>query len=255
MRDTVQQLESQLRRGAFFTHTALSRNAERIHEVESFAYGLVDLLVEKGVATTDEISNAAKAVRQEMDESGETVGPGVALRVDGVEPGQDPYVPVNCAERIHICKAICCRLHFALSAEEVESGKTMWDLGQPYYIRQGSTGCCVHLDRSTNECGIYKNRPVICRAYSCATDDRIWKDFDKMELNEEWINQHMGGNQPRLVAALMWPYGSPGSGEESEPTAGEEPDRLAEDEQSETAQCLSRRSEIPAPESGTLELT
>lgn len=227
-KETVQQLESQLRRGAFFTHTALSRNAERIHEVESFAYGLVDLLVEKGVVTTDEISSAAKAVRQEMDETGETVGPGVALRVDGVAPGQDPYVPVNCTERLHVCKAICCRLHFALSAEEVESNQVKWDLGQPYYIRQDSTGCCVHKDKNTNTCGIYENRPVICRAYSCATDGRIWKDFDKVELNEEWINEHLGGSQPRLVAALMWPHGSLGSTEELETEREEEAESEAE---------------------------
>jgi hypothetical protein len=34
----------------------------------------------------------------------------------------DVFVPVNCAERMHVCQAICCRLHFALSAVEVEAG-------------------------------------------------------------------------------------------------------------------------------------
>lgn len=129
-------------------------------------------------------------------------GPGVALRVDGDEEGDD-FVPANCAERIHVCKAVCCRLSFALSAGEVEAGKVRWDLGRPYYIRQESEGYCTHNDQNGRSCGIYHDRPAVCRRYSCARDGRISKDFDEMELNEEWIAENLGESRPRLARAMM----------------------------------------------------
>lgn len=197
------QLERQVERGSLFTHTALSNNAERLHEAESFLYGLIDVLVALGVTTSDEVAEAAGRVRREMAEKGETLGPGVALRVEETRAPAE-FVPVNCNERIHICKAICCKLNFTLTANEIESGQVKWDLGRPYYIRQEASGYCTHNDTKKGCCSIYHNRPGVCRNYSCANDKRIWKDFEKMELNEEWLAENLAGeSKPRLARALM----------------------------------------------------
>lgn len=200
--EALPQLERQVERGSLFTHTALSSNAGRINEVESVLYGLVDVMVKQGTVTAEAVFEAAKQVRHEMEAKGEAAEPGVALRVDsaGVEKN---FVPVNCAERIHICKAACCRLSFALSAEEIESGRVKWDLGQPYLIRQETTGYCAHNDPRAKSCRIYQNRPGVCRNYSCARDERIWKDFERMELNEEWISEHLAESRPHLARARM----------------------------------------------------
>jgi Fe-S-cluster containining protein len=197
-------LERQVERGNLFAHTALSNNAERINEAESILYGLTDLMIEKGAVTSDEVLRAAAKVRGEMEAKGETIGPGVALRVDGDEEKDDGFVPVNCAQRIHICKAVCCRLQFALSAKEVESGKVKWDLGRPYHIRQESTGYCTHNDPEKKSCRIYHDRPTVCRRYSCAKDERIWKNFEEMELNDEWISENLGESRPLLARARMF---------------------------------------------------
>ena len=202
--ESLARLERQVDRGSLFTHTALSQSADRIHEAESFLYGLLDVLIEKKMVTQDEVIQATRKVRHEMAEKGQTLGPGIALRIDGDDDKKDDFVPVNCAERLPICKAVCCSLSFALTAEEVESGEIKWDLGEPYYIRQESTGCCTHLDPNKG-CSIYENRPGVCRQYSCANDERIWNDFDKMILNEAWINEHRGASRPRLVTAQMLP--------------------------------------------------
>lgn len=202
--DDVSKLERQVERGSLFTHTALSRNAEETHDAASFAYGLVDLLVAKGLVTREEVLGAAQNVREQMEERGETIGPGVALRVDAPpEPGRE-IVLVNCAERMPVCKAICCKLTFALTREEVEAGYVKWDLGIPYQIRQEPNGACTH-QATTGACGVYENRPGICRRYSCAGDTRIWKDFEGMVLNDEWLREHLGGTTPRLVTARMIP--------------------------------------------------
>jgi Fe-S-cluster containining protein len=198
----LDRLERQVERGNLFAHTALSNNAERVNEAEAIVYGLTDLLIEKGAITADEVFGAASRVRGEMEAKGETIGPGVALRVD--EDKEDSVAPVNCAERIHICKAVCCRLQFALSAEEVESGKVKWDLGRPYHIRQESTGYCAHNDPEKKSCRIYHDRPTVCRRYSCAKDERIWTNFEEMELNEEWIKENLGESRPLLARALMF---------------------------------------------------
>lgn len=199
----LNQLERQMERGGLHTHTIVSRNADRISEAESFLYGAIDILIDKGLLTEFELSKAAEKVRREMDNAGQTVGPGIALRVDGDESGPREAAPVNCAKRLPICKAVCCKLHFALSADEVESGIVKWDLGEPYHIRHKANGCCHHLDSESKGCSVYDNRPKVCRQYSCEKDKRVWIDFENMILNEEWIAENLYASKPRVVALQM----------------------------------------------------
>lgn len=202
--DELARLERQVERGSLFTHTVVSRNAESIQEGESILYGLIDILIEKGIVSKDDILNASGKVRQEMDEKGQNIGPGIALHVSA-ENKKDVFVPVNCLERLHVCKAVCCKLHFALTAEQVESGKIKWDLGQPYYIRHEVSGYCSHSDPATRCCSVYEHRPGICHQYSCANDTRIWSDFANLVLNEEWISEHLVDTRPHLTTTQMVP--------------------------------------------------
>src|SRR5436853_6118066 len=183
-------LERQVERGNFFTHTALGLNAIRLSEVESFTYGLIDALIGRGLLSAEDISGSVGNIREEILQKGEIEGCGVALRVDSQEEATRPMVKVDCEARWHICNGVCCKLDFALSQEEVEGGKLKWDLGRPYFIRHESDGLCSHSERGTGRCGVYQDRPAVCRNYSCAHDKRIWKDFEKMELNEEWLTEH-----------------------------------------------------------------
>jgi len=201
----VQELERQLERSGYFTHSSLSQQAERINEIESFLYGLIDTLIDDGKVQKEKLEQVVQKVRKETVERHEHFHAGIAIRVDGKETAIDDFVPVNCDERMHICKGVCCKLNFALSVDEIESGKPKWDLGQPYYIRQKSTGYCTHLDENKQCCSIYNDRPKVCRKYSCAKDTRIWKDFEKMELNTEWIAQNLKERQVHLQGIYMIP--------------------------------------------------
>lgn len=137
-------------------------------------------------------------------ERGERPARHISLRVDdGISKGSDPEIQVNCAERMPVCQAVCCKLKFNLTPEEVEGGHVRWDLGMPYFIRQTAEGMCVHNDRTTGRCGIYDKRPRPCRRYRCAGDERIWKDFDNMVLNEEWLSGHLSVGRFRLRSARM----------------------------------------------------
>ena len=141
----------------------------------------------------------------ELSESGtqaRVTWPGIAFRVDPDNPA--PPVAVNCEERMHVCHAVCCKLNFALTPEEVDGGKVKWDLGFPYMIRHGANGYCSHNDTATGRCTNYANRPGVCHRYSCANDPRIWKDFDNMVLNEDWIRANLT-NQSRITVGKALP--------------------------------------------------
>jgi Fe-S-cluster containining protein len=202
--EIVQELERQLERSGYFTHSSLSNQAERINEIESFLYGLIDTLIDDGKVQKEKLEEVVQKVRTETVQRKEHFHAGIAIRVDGEEK-KDDFVPVNCEERMHICKGVCCKLNFALSVDEIENGKSKWDLGQPYYIRQKSTGYCTHLNEKKKCCSIYNDRPKVCRKYSCAGDKRIWKDFEKMELNAEWIENNLQERKVQLQGVYMIP--------------------------------------------------
>ncbi len=193
------ELEQQVTRGAHYLHTAITRQAERLNESEAFLYGLIDALLEKGVVEEATLQAKIAGLRDEVRKKGEQFTTGVIVRQD---PAQPPIAPdINCAERLHICQAACCRLSFALSVQELEEGKVRWDLGRPYMIRHNAQGRCVHLQAGSCGCSVYADRPRVCKVYSCRGDERIWKDFEGMVLNTEWIEENLSGDQ--LVLAAM----------------------------------------------------
>jgi Fe-S-cluster containining protein len=195
-------LHRQLERNALFTHGALNNLSARINESDSFLYAIIDLMIKKGVLATEEIETFVQEVRKESIKKNETAHPSLSMRVDA---GSDnDYTPVNCEERLHVCKAICCKLDFALNAEEIEEGHIRWDMGRPYFIRHEANGFCTHLNMKTKGCGVYGHRPGVCKKYSCATDTRIWKNFERMELNQEWINTYLKEAKVKLVDASMF---------------------------------------------------
>jgi Fe-S-cluster containining protein len=195
-------LERQVERGSLFTHTALSKQSARINEIESFLYAVIDILAQKGITPPEELKLAVEGVRDEMMEKGEMAHPGLSLRVDGEE--DSAFIPVNCNERMHICEAVCCKLQFALSAEEIEAGKVRWDLGRPYTIRQEQNCYCTHINPEDKKCNVYNDRPSVCKKYSCANDTRIWNDFDKMVLNKTWIEENIQENRFQFHRAPMF---------------------------------------------------
>ena len=185
------QLERQVERGQLFLHDELSQSFARLQETEAFLHALIDLLLSKGIVQEQELQEAIIQVRQEQAQRGERAEPHLAIQQEQQVESSAPPMLVDCAARMHVCHAICCKLDFALTISEIESGNIKWDLGRPYAIRHEQDGYCTHNQRETGHCGIYAHRPAICREYSCANDPRIWSDFEKMELNTAWINEHL----------------------------------------------------------------
>lgn len=201
----IHELERQLERSGFYTHSAISNQAQRINEIESFLYGLIDSLIQKKLIDKSKFEDQVKAVREETLKAGEHSHAGIAITADTDEGPDDDFIPVDCEQRIPVCKAVCCKLNFALTVNEIELGKAKWDLGEPYFIRQNENGFCSQFDTDNRCCSIYEDRPKVCRKYSCANDGRIWKDFEKMELNHEWLGENFRQRKVQLREVYMIP--------------------------------------------------
>jgi hypothetical protein len=199
MIDPVAGLERQLGRDSVRTQSLFNRTFERMSELERLLLGLVDVLVARGLVSEREIAPAARAIGEELAGRREDRDHAVILRNDSEEQAARPEVFVDCAARMPVCHAVCCKLTVQLSADEVEGGQVKWDLGRPYVLRREADGRCTHQDRSTGFCGVYDERPKPCRQYSCANDRRIWRDFEGWVLNTEWLDAHLGADEPQLI--------------------------------------------------------
>ncbi len=162
------------------THGRLNKNTSKVFETATYLRAVIELLGEKGLVTDEEVEERRQGVAAEVWQEFRQLGMGAMLQ----EPEFDKYtfessVEIDCESRLHLCKAACCRLPFALSEQDVDEGVVRWELGQPYMIDRGEDGYCHHLERGACACTIYEQRPVPCRAFDCSVDRRIWADFDK----------------------------------------------------------------------------
>lgn len=190
----IEELDRQVERGSLFTQATLERAFRRIGNAEGLLSRLVEQLLARGVVSADDLGVIMEDATggDPVDETTETiVWPSVTLRLDGEDSAVAPEQFVDCAARMPVCGAVCCRLKFPLSAEEVDAGTVKWDIGHPYIIRQSADGFCSHHESASGGCTVYDERPGVCRRYSCAGDTRIWADFDNMVLNHAWIDANL----------------------------------------------------------------
>jgi Fe-S-cluster containining protein len=210
----VDQLERQVVRASQFTQASLGQLADRLSAIEMYLNDLVEALRLQGVVTTESIvEDEAESADEDpcqltlTDRQAVVQWPGIAFRDDSDETAPS-LGEVDCEARMSICHAVCCKLNFALTPEELDTG-IKWDLGFPYFIRHEANGYCSHNDVGTGGCNVYADRPAVCRRYSCANDTRIWKDFEAMVLNEEWLDEHLA-SRGRIVLRPSLPSMDPG---------------------------------------------
>ncbi len=190
-------LRQEVVEGLLYTHARLKHATQTTLDASSFLYALVELLSEKGLISIDELDERKHEVAKRLTEKNNQAGVGVLLQ----DPEYDKYgyqdeADIDCASRIHLCKAACCRLPFALSKQDIREGIIQWDLGQPYVIAQGEDGYCTHLARESCLCNVREHRPVPCRGYDCRKNDKIWLDFERKTVNPEILRS----DWPRCVS-------------------------------------------------------
>lgn len=169
--------EQGLSRGLRFLHVWNSRTREDAWKAMLGLHTLMDLLVAKGIISAEELERQSEISAPRVQE---------AFQADPLAPllgpAEDKYAVVSpeidCAARIHLCRARCCTLRFALSAQDLDEGVVRWEYARPYLIAQRTDGYCVHCHAESGACGVYHHRPAACRAFDCRKDKRIWLDFE-----------------------------------------------------------------------------
>jgi len=172
--------------GFLYTHHRANANTSKTLEVTAFAYALIELLIEKGLLTEAELDERKRQVGQRLVRKFNQAGMAAEIQESAIDKYEFEGGPkIDCENRVHLCKAACCRLRFPLSAQDIEEGVVKWDLPHPYLIARGADGYCSHLERGGGHCAIYQHRPLPCRAYDCRNDQRIWADFDNKVVSSE----------------------------------------------------------------------
>lgn len=175
----VDKLRHEVAGGLRYAHTRANANTGKLLEVASFTYAAINLLAEKGLIEIAELDERKKEIAGHLIEKFIDEGMGITYQ----EKEQDKYafdaVQIDCENRVHLCKAACCKLQFALSKQDVEERIVKWNFAHPYLIERGEDGYCIHMDRCKLSCTIHSHRPVPCRGYDCRKDKRIWADFEE----------------------------------------------------------------------------
>ncbi len=186
--DILLKIHKDLSSGLLYTHSRINANTSKTLESTSFLYALIELLIEKGILTTEELDERKRQVAERLVKRFVDSGLGLMYQ----DPEYDKYTfdqeaDVDCESRLDVCKAVCCKLPFALSKQDVEEGIIRWEFGRPYLIAHGDDGYCVHLDRNTYKCTVREHRTVPCRGFDCRNNKRwhVWDDYEKKILNPE----------------------------------------------------------------------
>lgn len=186
--EILSKIHKDLSSGLLYTHSRINANTNKNLEAASFLYALIELLNEKGLLTIEELDERKRQVAQRLVKRFIDSGLGLMYQ----DPEYDKYTfdqeaYVDCESRLAVCKAVCCKLPFALSRQDVEEGIIRWEFGRPYLIAHGDDGYCVHMDRNTYRCTVREHRTVPCRGFDCKDNEKwhIWVDYERKILNPE----------------------------------------------------------------------
>ena len=166
-----------LNAGLRFMHHMEMQSKNEIYETSSAVYALIEELIARGVVDLRSLEERRTRVKaREAERALANLHVQVSENVDKYALKDLPVI--DCEARIPLCKGRCCALTFSLAFQDLDEGIVRWDYSKPYKIRQRADGYCVHNDPETRGCGVYANRPAICRSYDCRQDKRIWLDFE-----------------------------------------------------------------------------
>lgn len=181
-------LDADLARGLVYIHEKLGTRILSHQELAAHVYALTEVLIANGVVSLRELESRKQRTTQQMMEETMTRWEGAQVLDDERNKYQLEPVQIDCASRLHLCKAACCRLSFHLSKQDLAEGVVRWDVSRPYHIAQREDGWCAHCDKETKGCNVHAQRPLVCRGYDCRKDARIWESFEDGIPNPQLAN-------------------------------------------------------------------
>lgn len=178
-------LDPEIGRGLIYIHEKLGTRILEHQQLTSHVYALTEALIANGTLSLRDFERRKAATAEAMSADADTEWQGARVLTDERDKYGYEGPDINCAERLHLCKAACCRLSFHLSKQDLHENVVRWDVANPYHIRQRDDGWCTHCDPKTKRCEVHAQRPLVCRGYDCREDGRIWEDFEQAIPNPE----------------------------------------------------------------------
>lgn len=172
-------MDPDLSRGLIHIHEKLGDRILAHQRLSAHVYALTETLIANGLLRLHDFEVRKASTEQAMAADAETRLEGARVLGDDRDKYGVEGPKINCAERIHLCKAACCRLSFYLSKQDLRENVVRWDVTHPYHILHRADGWCHHCDETTKRCDVHAQRPLVCRGYDCREDPRIWEDFEK----------------------------------------------------------------------------
>lgn len=161
---------------------------------------LVEVLASQGLLDEETFTELRERFAAEVAESFQSAELAALLSPDArdkyeLDPADLPQI--DCEARLPLCKAACCTMRWALSEQDIVEGIVHWELARPYANRiRESDGWCVHCEPGTKACGVYEERPVVCRIYTCESDSRVWLDFENRVINPDLFDDEGNVRKP-----------------------------------------------------------
>jgi len=185
VQDPATELHPQLSRGLRYVHQKLGDRILGHHELAAHVYALTESLIASGVLSLQDFESRKKLRAEQMMSAALTEWEGAEVLSDDTDKYRVKETLIDCDQRMHLCKAACCRLDFFLSRQDLEEGVVRWDVGRPYAIGKRADGWCTHCAPGSKKCEVHAQRPLVCRGYDCREDKRIWVDFEQRVPNPE----------------------------------------------------------------------
>lgn len=161
--------------GLRFVHLMELQTKARVAELGATVNALLEALIGEGVLPLEAYEKKKRlAVVRENQRGAAEIGVEISAVADKYAV-ESP--PIDCAERLPLCRARCCTLDHVLAVQDLDERVALWDYARPYRVRKRDDGYCVH--NQGGPCSIHERRPASCRAYDCRKDRRIWLDFDR----------------------------------------------------------------------------
>jgi Fe-S-cluster containining protein len=167
------------------TYFILDDNINKIFRSTVDLYTIMDILVDKKIIKKNEFDKRTKKFEKQLLDDYRKSGFGILLHDQALaDKYKIPEMPeIDCAGKIHLCKAACCSFTYCLTIQDIYEG-VRWNLSKPFTSVRGEDGYCIYFNKQNEmKCSMYDKRSLSCRQFDCRNDQRIWVDFDKNIIN------------------------------------------------------------------------
>jgi hypothetical protein len=106
-----------------YSHSRENANTSKVLEVASFSYALIELLMERGLISVEELDQRKRAVGARLVEKFAEKGMGVALTDDEKDKyAYDGAVQIDCENRLSLCRGARSFVALTIAAKTNASG-------------------------------------------------------------------------------------------------------------------------------------